>query len=178
MPPFTCFFSYLGEPKRGKLSFSYRSKRNKSETATTHLCYTPVGHTGPSSAGVQGCNGGSDLPPGKQHSGPNKARTVSSWSGRNPPDKHPDIDPGRGTLAPQTYLHTEIKKRKSTCSFNAHGQIFFKIVFLELGFRCFSVNGSVGLFGSCKLITLNSHTSCVRVCVRKKEGKREGQRQR
>lgn len=96
--------------------------------AGTHLCYTPVGHTGPSSAGVQGCSGGSDLLPGREHIGPNRARTASSWSGRSPPDKCPDIDPGRGTWAPQTYLHMEIKKENRPAvthkqDFNARRQI-------------------------------------------------------
>lgn len=82
-------------------------RRNKNVTGATHLRCNSVGRTGPSSAGVLGCNGGSGLPPGRRHSGPDRARTASFWSGRSPADRRPDTHPGRGTWAPQTYLHTE-----------------------------------------------------------------------
>lgn len=109
-PSFTRFSSYLEEPNRRESSFSDFRRRSKNVTAATHLRCTPVGRTGPSSAGVLGCNGGRGLPPGRRHSGPDRARTASFWSGRSPVDRRPDTHPGRGTGAPQTYLHTKIKE--------------------------------------------------------------------
>lgn len=90
-------------------SRAYFRGRNKNVTAATHLRCTPVGRTGPSSAGVLGCSGGSSLPLGRRHSGLDRARTASFWSGRSPLGRRPDTHPGRGTWAPQTYLHMKIK---------------------------------------------------------------------
>lgn len=148
-PSFTRFSSYLEEPNRRESSFSYFRRRNKNVTAATHLRCTPVGRTGPSSAGVLGCNGGRGLPPSRRHSGPDRARTASFWSGRSPVDRRPDTHSGRGTWAPQTYLHTKIKEilgeRKWACKWHTSRIRIHTVSFL---FFFFLITARFGFLGA------------------------------